>query len=146
MPHWNPNHISGRLPVAIRPPIAYINQMDNGNDTIMHSLKIIMAALSVVLASQATPVSAREIQTYRPAPRGLDVVPTKPLILRNNSPYRNTSPDCTTSASCYNSRLNRPIGPSGPTQAQRCRAAYQSYRAFDNTYKPFNRPRERCDL
>jgi hypothetical protein len=111
----------------------------------MKTFKIVLAALSLVLASQVNSVSAREIQTYRPAPRGNDVVPKKPYIMRNNSPYRPMNRECG-SVNCYNSRASRPVGPSGPTQRQRCEAAYQSYRAFDNTYKPFNRSRQRCDL
>ena len=88
---------------------------------------------------------AQEIKTYRPAPRGLDVVPRKPIILRNNSPYSDSLRDCST-GNCYNGRINRPTGNSGPTQAEKCRATYQSYRASDNTFKPYNRPRERCTL
>ena len=112
----------------------------------MKALKIIFAALGLMLATHIVGASAQEIQTYRPAPRGLDTVPRKPLILGNGSPANIASPDCTGTARCYDFRVHRPIGPSGRTQVQRCRAQYQSYRAFDNTYQPFTGPRRRCDL
>lgn len=112
----------------------------------MKALKILLAALGLMLATQLATASAQEIQTYRPAPRGLDVVPRKPLILGNDSPANPASPDCTGSARCYDFRVHRPVGPSGPTQTERCRARYQSYRTFDNTYQPFNGPRRTCDL
>jgi hypothetical protein len=111
----------------------------------MKFLAVILAALPFLATAQIPAASAQEIQTYRPAPRGLDVIPKTPLILRNNSPYRDSLRDCS-SGNCYKGRANRPTGNNGPTQAEKCRAAYQSYRAFDNTYKPFNRPRERCNL
>jgi hypothetical protein len=111
----------------------------------MKVLKIIFAAFGLLLATQLV-ASAQEIQTYRPAPRGLDVVPRKPLILGNGSSANQASPDCTGTVRCYDFRVHRPVGPSGPTQTERCRAQYQSYRAFDNTYKPFNGPRRTCDL
>ncbi|MGH6860449.1 MAG: hypothetical protein ACRECY_09340 [Phyllobacterium sp.] len=111
----------------------------------MTILKIIPMVLGLLLATQPI-VAAREIRTYRPAPRGLDTVPQKPIILRNNSAYRFKEPSCIGSKNCYNPRANRPVGPAGPTQAERCRAQYRSYRGFDNTYKPYNAPRRRCDL
>jgi hypothetical protein len=108
----------------------------------------ILAALGLVLAMHiaGAGASAQEIKTYRPAPRGLDTVPRKPIILRNGSPANIASPDCTGSARCYDFRVHRPIGPSGRTQVQRCSARYQSYRPFDNTYQPYTGPRRRCDL
>ncbi len=112
----------------------------------MKALKIIIATLGLLVTSQLAGVSAQEIQMYRPAPRGLDVVPIKPLILRNNSPANPASPDCTGTSRCKDFRVRRPVGPEGPTQTERCRARYQTYRAFDNTYQPFNGPRRRCDL
>lgn len=112
----------------------------------MTALKILPAALGLLLATQLVSASAQGVETYRPAPRGLDVVPIKPLILRNGSPINPASRDCTGSSRCVDFRVRRPVGPSGPTQTERCRAQYQSYRAFDHTYQPFVGPRRRCDL
>lgn len=112
----------------------------------MKILGITLATLGLLLATQLVAASAQEIQTYRPAPRGLDVIPRTPIILGNKSPNNIASPECTGSARCKDFRVRQPVGPSGPTQTQRCRARYQSYRATDNTYKPFNAPRRRCDL
>jgi hypothetical protein len=123
-----------------------MDRVTNFGGTAMKPLKIFPAAFGVLLAMQLVSASAQGIETYRPAPRGLDVVPIKPLILRNGSPINPASRDCTGSSRCVDFRVRRPVGPSGPTQTERCRAQYQSYRAFDNTYKPFNRPRERCNL
>ncbi len=112
----------------------------------MRLISTVFLALSLTFATLRAGVSAQEIQTYRPAPRGLDVVPRKPIILQNNSPANIASPDCTGSSRCYDFRVHRPVGPSGPTQTERCRAQYQTYRARDNTYQPFTGPRRRCDL
>ncbi|TDQ35041.1 BA14K family protein [Phyllobacterium brassicacearum] len=117
----------------------------------MKALKIIIATLGLLVTTQLAGVSAQEIQMYRPAPRGLDAIPIKPLILRNNSPANPASPDCTGTSRCKDFRVRRPIGPSGlpqtgRTQTERCQARYQSYRAFDNTYQPLNGPRRRCLL
>lgn len=117
----------------------------------MNTLKIIVATFGLLVAAQPVGASAQEIQMYRPAPRGLDAVPIKPLILRNNSPANPASPDCTGSSRCRDFRVRNPIGPSrlSPverTQTERCQARYQSYRSFDNTYQPFNGPRRRCIL
>lgn len=95
----------------------------------------------------ATASFAQEIQTYRPAPRGLDVTPRTQIIQRNSAGYKYREPDCRVAGSgCYNFRRHKPVGPSGPSQAERCKAAYQSYRGFDNTYQPYVGPRRRCDL
>ncbi|RCW86142.1 BA14K family protein [Phyllobacterium bourgognense] len=112
----------------------------------MKALTIILAALGFILTTQLVSVSAQEIRGYRPAPRGLDAVPRKPYIPGSGTPSNPALRDCTGSAACYDFRIHRPIGPSGRTQVQRCRAQYQSYRAFDNTYQPFTGPRRRCDL
>jgi hypothetical protein len=117
----------------------------------MKAFNIIIAMLGLLVTTQLAVVPAQEIQMYRPAPRGLDAVPIKPLILRNNSPANPASPDCTGSSRCKDFRVRTPIGPSGVrpaerTQIERCQGRYQSYRAFDNTYQPFNGPRRRCTL
>jgi hypothetical protein len=114
--------------------------------TMMKALRIIFAAVALMLATHIVSASAQEIRGYRPAPRGLDAVPTKPYIPGSGTPSNPALRDCTGSARCYDFRVHRPIGPSGRTQVQRCRAQYQSYRAFDNTYQPFTGPRRRCDL
>jgi hypothetical protein len=112
----------------------------------MKALKIILAAFALMLAAQI-PVSAQQVQGYRPAPRGLDTIPVKPFIPNLRTAPNEIPRDCTGSVRCTdNFRVHRPIGPSGPNQTERCRAQYQSYRAFDNTYKPFTGPRRRCDL
>ncbi|ATU91092.1 hypothetical protein BLM14_05185 [Phyllobacterium zundukense] len=108
--------------------------------------KVLPTAFGALVAMQLVSASAQGIETYRPAPRGLDVVPIKPLLLRNGSPANPASRDCTGSSRCVDFRVRRPVGPSGPTQTERCQARYQTYRAFDNTYQPFNGPRRRCDL
>lgn len=111
-------------------------------------MKRLQIALAIGLAASTfiAVASAQEVQTYRPAPRGLDVIPRQPIILKNGSPANIASPDCTGSSRCYDFRVRRPVGPSGPSQVQRCRARYQSYRASDNTFKPYNAPRRECDL
>jgi hypothetical protein len=141
-----PSLIGELPPVAIDATNPYMGLVTNYGGMIMKTWKILPAALGLLLATQLVSAAAQEVQTYRPAPRGLDVVPIKPLILRNGSPANPASRDCTGSSRCYDFRVNRPVGPSGPTQTERCRAQYQSYRAFDNTYQPFNGPRRTCDL
>ena len=111
-------------------------------------MKNLAIALTICLAApiSMSVASAQEVQTYRPAPRGLDVIPRQPIILKNGSPANIASPDCTGSSRCYDFRVRRPVGPSGPSQVERCRARYQSYRPSDNTFQPYNAPRRQCDL
>ena len=86
---------------------------------------------------------------YRPAPRGLDAVPIKPLILRNNSPANPASPDCTGSSRCRDFRVRNAHWTVATfacrTNTDRTLSGPLSIiPAFDNTYQPFNGPRRRC--
>lgn len=118
-------------------------------------MKIFLSILTVILLLVPdTFASAQEIQGYRPAPRGNDAVPYRPLIIGPGSPGIVASPNCTGSAKCQDFRVHRPIGPSklkpvpsyGASRERRCSARYQSYRASDNTYRTFGGLRQRCNL
>lgn len=114
--------------------------------TMKKTLITALAALGLVLTVGAGVASA-QVQPYRPAPRGNDVVPRQPLVLGNNSPANLASPNCTGSSRCNDFRTSRPIiSPPTRTRSQICQDRYQSYRAFDNTYQPLSGPRRTCTL
>ncbi len=124
---------------------AYIKGRNNTDTMMMKSLFTALTTLGLVL-TVGIGVASAQVQPYRPAPRGNDVVPRTPLVLGNDNSAL-ASPGCTGTARCNDFRRSRPIiSPPTRTQAQNCQDRYQSYRAFDNTYQPRSGPRRTCTL
>lgn len=124
---------------------AYMEKQSKTDAMIMKNLMTALAALGLLLTVNVGIASA-QVQPYRPAPRGNDVVPRTPLVLGNDSSTL-ASPGCTGTSRCNDFRRSRPIiSPPTRTQAQNCQDRYQSYRAFDNTYQPRSGPRRTCTL